>query len=191
MARMKSYNHRNAPEAVRPILKMMKEGKGAIPGLAAVAAASPVVLQAMTDMSQRFQRCSLEPEEKELVMVAACREYGNEYALEMQSYMAGDNGLPEHVIEAIHKQRSEDRPWQDERYNALWAFIAAVVAGGGRVDDPDVKAFRKAGFNDAQMLEVMFGINIAHFISQLAELAELSPDRKFRWSSAGLFSRSR
>lgn len=191
MARMKSYNQRNAPEEVRPILKMIKDGLGGIPGLVTVTAASPLVLQALTDMTRRFQRSSLEPEETELVIVAACREYGNEYAFEMQSYMAGEAGLPEHVIEALHKQRPEDKPWQDERYNALWAFIAAVVAGGGKVGDADIKAFRKAGFNDAQMLEVVFGINIAHLICHLSELAELSPDRKFRWSGSGLFSRGR
>jgi len=188
MARMKVHNYRNAPEETRAFLKILKENKGGIPDLAGVAAASPALFQAMGDLFGRFQRTSLEPEEKELVVLAACKEYGNEYALELQSYTAREAGLPDHVIEALREQRPEDRPWQDERYNALWTFVAAVIDAGGRVGDGEMKAFRKAGFAEAQMLDVLLGISVAGLLTNVAGLAALTPDRKFRWSRGGLLS---
>lgn len=187
MARMKIFNHRNAPEASRPGLKMLKEGMGKIPDMAGVAAASPPLVQAMGELSGKFLRTSLQPEECQLVLVAGCREYGNEYALELSSYMAEEAGLPEHVIEAIHEQQPGNRPWQDERYNALWVFVAALVAKHGQVGKDDIKAFTKAGFNDTQALEVALGVNVASLWCQVAGIAELKPERKFRWSKRGGF----
>lgn len=182
MARMKIFDHRNAPEGAKPGLKMLKEGMGKVPDMAGIAAASAPIVQAMGEMSQKFLRTSLQPEECQLVLVAGCREYGNEYALELSSCMAAEAGLPEHVIEAIHEQQSGDRPWQDERYNALWIFVAALVASHGQVDKDEIKAFKQAGFNDTQALEVALGVNVAVLWCHIAGIAGLKPERNFHWS---------
>jgi len=187
MARMKIHNDRNAPEKSLPTLKIFKEAKGRVPNLLGVGAASPILLQAMSDMFAHFRHTSLEIEETELVILAACREYGNACALEYQSYMAREEGVADHVIESVREKRPGDEPWQDERYNALWAFVVAVIATGGAVEDDEVKAFKKAGFSDEHMLEVLIGIHLASLFSHVARLAQLKPDPKFRWHSAGIF----
>ena len=47
------------------------------------------------------------------------------------------------------------------RLNAVAEFTRAVIRSRGNVDDEELKAFRDAGFSDANALEVVLGVSLA------------------------------
>ena len=148
------HSEQTAPEASRPILEGAKAKYGFLPNLLGGLAASPAALEAYVTLSDLFDKTSLTPVERQVVILAISAENGCEYCVAAHSTAAAMLKVPDDVIEALR----DGRPIDDERLEALRNFTETVVKKRGWADEDDVQAFLAAGFDRAQVLEIVLGV---------------------------------
>ena len=148
------HGEQTAPEASRPILEGAKAKYGFLPNLLGGLASSPAALEAYVTLSDIFDKSSLTPAERQVVILATSAENGCEYCVAAHSTVAAMLKVPDDVIEALR----DGRPIDDERLEALRKFTETVVRKRGWADEDDVQAFLAAGFDRAQVLEIVLGV---------------------------------
>lgn len=146
----------SAPEAARATLKEAERKLGFVPNLYAGLANAPAALEGYLAISACFDKSSLTPTERQVVLLTASVVNGCEFCVAAHSLIAkGMVGVPAEVVAALR----EGQEPADARLAALTAFIRAVVEERGWVaDHPAFKRFLDAGYTPAQALEVVLGV---------------------------------
>ena len=148
------HSEHTAPEASQAILEGAKAKYGFLPNLLGGLASSPAALEAYVTLSDIFDKSSLTPAERQVVILAISAENGCEYCVAAHSTIAAMIKVPDDVIGALR----DGRPIADGRLEALRNFTETVVRKRGWADEDDVQAFLAAGFGRAQVLDVVLGV---------------------------------
>lgn len=145
-----------APTSARPILAGAQQKLGFVPNLYAGLADAPAVLDAYIAISGHFERTSLSPVERQVVMLAVSVANGCEFCVAAHSMIAKTMaGVEEAVVSALRAGQSP----ADTKLAALTRFTRAVVQQRGWVaDHPAFNQFLAAGYSHAQALEVVLGV---------------------------------
>lgn len=171
-----------APEASRPLLEEAKKSLGFVPNLFAGLAESPTSLQAYTTLSDLFSRSRLSPVEQQVVALAASIENECEYCVSVHSVIAKDTAkVPAAIIEAL---RTGGR-LPDAKLDVLANFTRIVVRKRGWVDEATVKAFLAAGYDRAQLLDVILGVSMKTLSNYANHIMRPTLDKQFesgRWT---------
>lgn len=181
MSRITLQTLQTAPHDAQPFLQTALNNSGFIPNLLAVLANAPAALETYVTVSAINGKASLGLPEREVIQLIAATTHGCGFCVAGHTAVAQNKAkLPAEVIEAL-RARGE---LPNERYEALAAFTRAVIATRGDVSDADFKAFRAAGFEDAQALEVILGVSLAtlcNFANSFAR-TPLNPElERYRW----------
>lgn len=145
-----------APEAASAILAGTEKKLGFVPNLYAGLANAPAALEAYVALSSYFDKTSLTPVERQVVLLATSVENGCEFCVAAHSMIAKKMvGAPEEVVNAL---RSGQLPL-DFKLAALTRFTRAVVQERGWVvEHPAFNQFLDAGYSREQALEVVLGV---------------------------------
>ena len=146
----------SAPEAARQTLAESARKLGFVPNLYAGLANAPAALEGYLAVSACFDKCSLTPAERQVVLLVTSVANGCEFCVAAHSMIAKAMvGVPADVVAALREQREPD----EARLAALAAFTRAVVEERGWVaDHPAFIRFLSAGYTPAQALEVVLGV---------------------------------
>ncbi len=146
----------SAPEASRPVLADAERKLGFVPNLYAGLANAPAVLEGYLAVSACFEKSSLTPTERQVVLLVTSVVNGCEFCVAAHSMIAKAMvGVPADVVAALREQKEPD----DARLAALSEFTRVVVEQRGWVaDHPAFSRFMAAGYTPAQALEVMLGV---------------------------------
>ena len=142
----------SAPEAARPILEATRAEFGAVPSVVARMVAAPALFAAFRAAAQAFERTSLSPIERELVILVIAREVGCEVCVTMHSRILArleQGALVEKLVAGI--------ALGDSRLDALAAFTRELLVTRGDVGAEIWNAFLDAGYTRAQALEITIG----------------------------------
>jgi AhpD family alkylhydroperoxidase len=172
-----------APEDARPILEGIQKELGFVPNLYAGLANAPAALEAYLALSKYFEKTSLSPIEKQVVLLAVSVANGCDFCVAAHSMVAKNvTGVPEPVVTALR----EDKLPEDTKLAALTEFTRAVVAERGWVADHPAQArFLEAGYNRTQALEVLLGVaqkTLSNYANHLLETPLNSVLEGERWS---------
>ena len=140
-----------APDASKPLLDSVKKAWGFIPTLHGTLAESPKTLEAYDTLFGLVAKSSLTPAEQQVAYLAINVLHECEYCTAGHTYLARNAYLAEDAIEALRNSA----PIGDPRLQALRSFAETVVRERGLAGDAAVDAFIAAGFNKAQVLEVV------------------------------------
>lgn len=141
-----------APEASKPTLAGVQKAYTFIPNLMGTLAESPLAAEAYFQLSGMIEgKSTLTPAERQAAMLAVSFENGCDYCVAAHSGGGAKAGLPAATIQALR----DGKPPADGRTAALVAFTRAVVHDRGWVKEAALEAFLAAGFNRAQVLEVI------------------------------------
>lgn len=143
-----------APAAARPLLEGAGKKYGMVPNLYAKMAEAPMLLQAYLQIAELFANSSLDATEQQVVLLTVSRVNGCGYCMGAHSVLADMGGVPADITDAIR----EDRPVANAKLEALRQFTATLVQKRGWLDDTDVQAFLAAGYQSANVLEVILGV---------------------------------
>jgi AhpD family alkylhydroperoxidase len=145
-----------APESARPILAGAQQKLGFVPNLYAGLANAPAALEAYMAISGYFEKTSLNPVERQVVLLTVSEIHGCEFCVAAHSMIATKMvGAPDEVVAAL---RAGKLP-ADGKLAALTAFTRAVVHERGWVTEhPAFTLFLKAGYSREQALEVILGV---------------------------------
>lgn len=136
---------------------------GYLPAAVGSMASSPEVLEAFTAANAQFERTSLDPTSREVVVMTIATRYECHVCVAMHSASLERLGASVSLIEALRDRK----PLDDERYAALRTFTLAALDGRGVVDDATFGQFRRVGYDERNALEVVLAIG-AYTISAFA-----------------------
>jgi uncharacterized peroxidase-related enzyme len=172
-----------APDDVKATLAQVRERYGFLPNLYRVFALAPVSLDAYLAVADVFERSSLSPLERNVVLLAASRVNECHYCVAVHSTVGDMQKDPPHVIDAIR----DDQPIDDPKLEALRRLTQALVAGRGHADR-EVQAFVAAGYRTSQVFEVVVGIMLKTLSNYTNHLAATPLDGVFEkraWAPRG------
>lgn len=166
----------SAPEGSKPMLDSVAKKYGFIPGLLAVQAESPAVLKGYITLSDIFGQSTLTPQEQQVVLITASVINSCEFCVAAHSYISRNiTRLDGAVIEALRNQQ----PLPDAKLEALSQFTKAVVEARGFVSDATVSQFMAAGFDKAQVLDVILGVSLKVLSNYTNHIAETPTPEAF------------
>ncbi len=145
-----------APDRARPLLEGAIAKLGFLPNLYAHLAEAPAALESYFALAGQFDKTSLSPAERQVVLLAASVENGCEFCVAAHSMMAGMSQVPDASVKAL--RAAGELP--DPRLNALADFTRSLVRDRGWASEKSSAAFFEAGFDRQQALEVVLGVSM-------------------------------
>jgi uncharacterized peroxidase-related enzyme len=140
-----------APAASRPLLEAVKKQLGVVPNLFRMVANSPAALEGYVSLMSALGKGTLPVATHERIALAVADANACGYCLAAHTYLGRNVGkLDDAEIAANRKGTSSD-----PRAAAAVLFARKVVQHHGHVADEDVRAVRAAGYDDAQIIEIV------------------------------------
>jgi alkylhydroperoxidase family enzyme len=183
MKSFKLHDQSSAPEAAKPLLDGSMKAFGMIPGLHAVMAEAPVVLDAYKKLHALFLDTSFDAEEKTVVWQSINVENACHYCVPAHTGIAKAMKVSDEVSNALR----DETPLPNDRLEALRSFTLAVVRNRGEVADADLEAFYAAGYEQRQVLEVILGVSqkiMSNYINHIAKTPVDQAFKQFEWAKA-------
>lgn len=140
-----------APAASQSLLQSVKEMLGSVPNLFRMVSNSPAALEGYLSMFGALSKGMLPAATRERIALAVAEINGCDYCLSAHTYL-GQN-LAQLDGDEMNLNRSGSS--NDAKAAAAVAFAAKVARQKGRVSDADLQAVRSAGYDDAQIIEIV------------------------------------
>lgn len=174
----------DAPEKSRPLLEDSKKSFGRVPGLHAVMAEAPALLDGYKHLHRLFaQETSFDKDELTVVWQAINVEHACHYCVPAHTGIAKAMKVDDTITEALRNET----PLPTPRLEALRDFTLAVVRQRGNVTEDQVQAFLDAGFTQRQILEVILGVAqkvMSNYTNHLAQTPVDAPMQAYAWEKA-------
>jgi uncharacterized peroxidase-related enzyme len=180
MSQFHIHSISTAPAAAQPLLEGSLKKYGFVPNLHGGLAEAPAALQAYIELTALFDKTSLSPTERQVVLLAASVENNCTYCVAAHSTIAKQMVKTDAAnVEALRKQQS----LSDPKLDALAAFTRAVVKQRGRVCGKTLDNFITAGYSRAQVLEVVLGVAFKTLSNYTNHLIDTPLDSAFQAES--------
>ena len=177
------HTQETAPDAAKAMLANAKRTTGRIPGLYAVMAEAPGLLEAYLKVGDLFARSSFDKDEITVVWQTINVEHECRYCVPAHTAIAKSMNVNDDISDALRNET----PLPNARLEALRLFTLNVVRNRGNVDDNAVQAFLNAGFSKQQILEVILGVAqkvMSNYTNHLADTPVDKAFQKFEWQKA-------
>lgn len=139
------------PSASQPMLDVVHRQLGVVPNLFRMVATSPAALEGYLGMSGALAKGKLEASTRERIALAVAQVNGCDYCLAAHTYL-GKNiaGLDDAEMIANRGGRSGDL-----MADAAVRLAYKITRERGRIGQDDLDAARAAGYDDAQLIEIV------------------------------------
>ena len=177
------HDEATAPDASKPLLAGSRKSFGMVPGLHAVMAEAPGLLEAYKTVHELFVNSSFNNDELTVIWQSINVEHACHYCVPAHTGIAKGMGVDDAITDALRNET----PLPSARLEALRDFTLAIVRGRGNVDDGTVQAILDAGFTKRQILEVILGVAqkvMSNYTNHLAATPVDKPFQKFDWQKS-------
>lgn len=162
----------DAPAASQPLLEAVRKQLGIVPNLFRVVSNSPAALEGYLGLSGALAKGTLPPATRERIALAVAEINGCTYCLSAHSYLGKNLAkLDEAEIMANRTGHSND-----PKADAAVHFAATVTRARGHVEDADLRAVKMAGYDDAQIVEIVLHIALNTWTNYINEVAQTVVD---------------
>ena len=150
MARLPIPTRDAAPAAAQPLLDAVNRKLGVIPNMFRLIASSPAGLEGVLALGGALGR-TLDVKTRERIALAVAAVNGCDYCMSAHTYLGLNLArLDEAEIAANRRGRSNDG-----KADAAVAFARTVAERRGKVSAAEISAVKRAGFTDAQVVEIV------------------------------------
>jgi len=187
MTEFTSHTEESAPEASKALLADSRKAYGMMPGLHAIMAEAPGLLEAYKTAHELVVNSSFDEDEITVLWQTVNVEHACHYCVPAHTGIAKSMGVSDDISDALRNET----PLPNARLEALRTFTLSVVRDRGNVDDHAVQAFLDAGFTRRQILEVILGVSqkvMSNYTNHLANTPVDAPFTKFDWQRRSLRS---
>jgi uncharacterized peroxidase-related enzyme len=161
-----------SPAASQPLLEGVKKQLGSVPNLFRTVANSPAALQGYLGLSAALGKGKLSAATRERIALAVAEINGCGYCLSAHSYIAKNLAkLDEGEIAANRRASS-----RDAKAEAALRFAARVVEARGHVTDADIAMVKGAGYDDAEVVEIVAHVALNTLTNYVNEVARTDID---------------
>ena len=161
-----------APAASRPMLEAVKKQLGVVPNLYRLLANSPAALEGFLGLSGALGKGMLPAATRERIALAVAEINGSNYCLSAHSYLGKSMAkLDDAEITANRDGRSND-----PKADAAVKFAAKVARERGHISEADLRAVKAAGYDDAQVIEIVQHVALNDFTNYINLVAQTDID---------------
>jgi len=161
-----------SPSAAQPLLHAVEKQLGVVPNLFRVVGNSPAALEGYLGLNGALGKGELEAATRERIALAVAEVNGCDYCLSAHTLLGKNLAkLSEAEIAANREGMSSD-----SKADAAVRFAVKLVKTRGHVSDADVQAVKKAGYNDAQVIEIVLHVALNTLTNYVNEVAKTEID---------------
>jgi uncharacterized peroxidase-related enzyme len=162
----------DAPAASRPFLEAVKKQLGVVPNLFRLVSNSPAALEGYLGLSGALSKGALPAPTRERIALAVAEINGCDYCLSAHTYLGKNLAkLNDAEITANRSGASND-----PRADAAVRFAVKVARERGHVSEEDVRAVKLAGYDDAQVIEIVQHVALNTWTNYINEVAKTDID---------------
>src|SRR2546427_4165598 len=171
MSRLTPIQSNGATSELKRSLKNSRLKLDEAPRFLQVMANSPASLRAYIRADAALARGQLTPRQRQQVALAVAEINGSSYGLSAHYDTGKSLGLTHHEMQLARNAAAED-----PKAETMLRFTQAVVLQRGDISDEDFQALRKAGFTDAQTVEIVANIALNIFSNYFNSVAKTEVD---------------
>lgn len=161
-----------APSSSRPLLEGVQKMLGSVPNLFRLTANSPAALEGYLGLNGALSKGRLQPQTRERIALAVAQINGCDYCLSAHTYLAKNLAKLEDAEIAANRNGSSTDPKAD----AAVRFAVKLVRERGRVSAADVAEVKMAGFDDAELVEIVAHVALNTLTNYINEAFETPID---------------
>ena len=160
------------PAASLPLLAAVNKQLGVVPNLMKVVGNSPAALEGYLSLSGALGKGTIGTKTGERIALAVAEMNKCDYCLAAHSYLGSNLAkLDDNEIDANRRGKSGDA-----KAAAAVHFATRVVKERGHVSDADVAAVKAAGFNNAEVIEIVLHVALNTLTNYVNEVAKTEID---------------
>jgi uncharacterized peroxidase-related enzyme len=166
-----------SPTSSRPLLEAVQKQLGSVPNLFRTMGVSTATLEGYLGLSGALGKGALDARTRTRLALVVAERNGCSYCLSAHTYL----GLNLATLDAAELRSNRDAASSDPAAAAALVFARQVVEKRGHVTPADLEAVRKAGFSDAQVLEIIAHValnTLTNYINVVADTAIDFPEVK-------------
>lgn len=156
-----------APAAARPSLEAVKKQLGSVPNLFRLVANSPAALEGYLGLNGALGKGQLDARTRERIALAVAEQNRCDYCLSAHSYLGSNLAKLDDAEIAANRAGGSN----DARAAAAVRFATRIVRERGHVTDGDLEAVKAAGYDDAQVLEIVLHValnTLTNYVNSVA-----------------------
>ena len=161
-----------SPAASRPLLEAVKKQLGVVPNMFRLVANSPTALEGYLGLSGALNKGSLPAPTRERIALAVAEINGCSYCLSAHTYL-GKNVAKLDDAEIFANRSGASN---DPKADAAVRFAAKVARERGHVGEDDLRAVKLAGYDDAQIIEMVLHVALNTWTNYINEVAKTDID---------------
>lgn len=162
----------SAPTASQPMLEAVKKQLGVVPNLFRLVSNSPAALEGYLSLSGALGKGTLPAATRERIALAVAEINGCDYCLSAHTYL-GKNVAK---LDDAEMTANRNGASNDPKAAAAVRFAAKVATARGHIGDDDVHAVKLAGYDDAQMIEIVLHVALNTWTNYINEVAKTEID---------------
>ena len=162
----------SAPAASQSLLQAVKKLLGSVPNLFRLVSNSPAALEGYLGMNGALAKGALPAATRERIALAVAQVNGCSYCLSAHTY------LGKHVAKLDDAEMTANRNGasNDLFADAAVRFAVKVTELRGHVSSEDVAAVKAAGYNDAQIVEIVQHVALNTWTNYINEVGQTEID---------------
>jgi uncharacterized peroxidase-related enzyme len=157
-----------SPTAAQPLLEAVHRQLGLVPNMFRVIANSPAALEGFLGLSGALAKGKIDAKTRERIALAVAEANGCDYCLSAHTYLGKNLAKLEEAELAANRRGAST----DEKADPAVRFAAQVVRARGQVTDADVQGLKAAGYDDAQVIEIVLHVALNTLTNYVNEVAK-------------------
>ncbi|TDK50467.1 carboxymuconolactone decarboxylase family protein [Antarcticimicrobium luteum] len=182
MTKFERFDETTAPEAALPLIAKSKKAFGRLPGLHAVMAGSPALLEAYQALHRLFaEETAFDADEKTVVWQTINVYHACHYCVPAHTGIAKMMGVSDEVSNALR----DETPLPNDKLEALRTFALIMLDNRGNPTDEQIGAFYAAGYNQRHVLDIILGLAqkvMSNYTNHVAQTPVDPVMQKFAWT---------
>lgn len=161
-----------APAASRPLLEAVKRQLGIVPNLFRLVSNSPVALEGYLGVLGALNKGTLSAPTRERIALAVAEINRCNYCLSAHTYLGKNVAKLDDAEITANRSGASNDPKAD----AAVRFAAKIGRERGHVSEDDVRAVKLAGYDDAQVVEIVQHVALNTWTNYINEVAKTEID---------------
>ncbi|WP_217573276.1 carboxymuconolactone decarboxylase family protein [Mesorhizobium sp. GbtcB19] len=161
-----------APDASQPMLKAVEKQLGVVPNLFRMVSNSPSALEGYLGMSAALSKGRLPAPTRERIALAVAEINECSYCLSAHTYLGKNLAHLDDAEMVANREGSSG----DSKAAAAVRFAAKIARERGNVGDADLEAVRQAGYDDAQIVEIVQHVALNVWTNYINKVADTEVD---------------
>lgn len=184
MSNFKLHTIETAPQESKALLEKSQAAFGMIPGLHAVMAEEPALLDGYQVLHALFQKTDFNADELTVVWQTINVEHECHYCVPAHTGIAKSMGVSDDISNALR----DETPLADAKLEALRSFTLEMVRSRGEVSDESLNAFYAAGYEHKHVLAIILGLAqkvMSNYTNHIAKTPIDKPFQPLAWEKKG------